>query len=348
MRDSMQTSERTAWPVLAGLALAVAALVVLATGLGYIRVSPLEVLRVLAGQAGWESAAQGLEAVKGHVVWDVRLPRILTSAVVGAGLAMAGVVFQAILLNPLADPFTLGVSSGAAFGASLCLLLGLDFLGPYTLTLIAFGGAVGTLLVVLWLANTGDRSSVTSLVLSGVIVAAILSAGISFIKYLAEEQVAVIIFWLMGSFVGRSWLDAGVTALFTALGTLVCLFYARDLNIMGLGDRTARSLGVEVRRTRMALLVAASLVSAACVSVAGIIGFVGLLVPHLMRMLVGPDNRVLLPASALAGAALLLGADTITRAVLPHEVPIGVLAALIGGPFFCYVFRRRELGGADG
>jgi iron complex transport system permease protein len=237
------------------------------------------------------------------------------------------------------------VSSGAAFGASLSLLLGLSFLGPYTLTVLAFAGAVATLFVVLWLSSFQGQTSATNLILSGVIVGAILSAAISLIKYLAEEQVAVIIFWLMGSFVGRSWLDAGVTAAFVCAGGSACLYYARDLNLLGLGDSSAASLGVEVRRTRLALLVAASLVSAACVAVAGIIGFVGLLVPHLMRFLVGPDNRVLLPASALAGAALLLGADTITRAALPHEVPIGVLTAIIGGPFFCYVFRRRLSGG---
>jgi iron complex transport system permease protein len=334
----------SSWSLLVKLAFFVAALMVAATGMGYIQISPAEVLRVLAGQAGWESMIQGLEAVKIHVVWEVRLPRILTAAVVGAGLATAGVVFQGILLNPLADPFTLGVSSGAAFGASLSLLLGLSFLGPYTLVVLAFAGAVTTLFAVLFLSSYHGESTHTDLILSGVIVAAILSAGISLIKYLAEEQVAMIIFWLMGSFVGRSWLDAGVTAAFTTFGTVLCLYFARDLNLLGLGDHTAASLGVEVKRTRLVLLVSASLISAACVAVAGIIGFIGLLVPHVMRFLVGPDNRGLLPASALGGAALLLGADTITRAVLPHEVPIGVLTAIIGGPFFCYVYRRRQMG----
>ena len=329
------------WLLLGGLALGLVALMLAAVGMGFIRVTPGEVLRVLAGQAGWESLGSGLELVKTHVIWEVRLPRILTAAAGGAGLALAGAVFQGILLNPLADPFTLGVSSGAALGASLCLLLGLDFWGAYTLTALAFAGAVATLFAVLWLSGSQGRTSSTNLILSGVIVAAILSAGISLIKHLAEEQVAVIIFWLMGSFVGRSWLDAGLTALFTGLGSAVCLYYARDLNILSLGDRPAASLGVEVGRTRLVLLISASLISAACVAVAGIIGFVGLLVPHLMRWLVGPDNRVLLPTSALAGASLLLGADTITRALLPHEVPIGVLTAIMGGPFFCWVFRRR-------
>jgi iron complex transport system permease protein len=236
------------------------------------------------------------------------------------------------------------VSSGAAFGASLALLAGLELAGPYAVALAAFAGAVATLLVVVRLSLVDGQVNATSLILSGVIVAAILSAGISLMKYLAEEQVAVIVFWLMGSLVSKTWLEVGMVAAFSVAGLGVCLYYARDLNLVCLGERSARSLGVDTRRLRLILLVAASLVSAACVAVAGIIGFVGLLIPHLLRMLVGPDHRWLLPASALAGGMLLLLADTLTRAILPHEVPIGVLTAVLGGPFFCYVFRRHQLG----
>ena len=186
------------------------------------------------------------------------------------------------------------------------------------------------------------------LILSGVIVGAILSAGISFIKYLADEQVAVIIFWLMGSFASRSWADVGIVAAAVVIGLLITLYYGRDLNIMSLGGRSADSLGVETARTRKILLVTASMVTAICVAVSGIIGFIGLIVPHLMRFLVGPDNRKLLPVSIFAGATLLLVADTVTRAVLPSEVPIGVLTALIGGPFFCVIFRRKQKRGNNG
>ena len=331
--------------LLPALALALAGLVVLATGLGYIAVSPGQVLRILAARlGGGPEMLAGLDQLLPHVVWEVRLPRILTAAVVGAGLAVSGVVFQGILLNPLADPYTLGVSSGAAFGASLALILGLSFLGPYTVCLLAFLGAVATLFAVIRLSSVDGQVSPPNLILSGVIVAAILSAGIGLIKYLADEQVSVIIFWLMGSLVSKNWLDLGLTFSACLLGMLVFLYHSRDLNILCLGARSAASLGVETRRVRLTLLVTASLVSAVCVAVSGIIGFVGRLVPHLMRLLVGPDHRLLLPASALAGGLLLLGADTITRSALPHEVPIGVLTAIIGGPFFCYVFRRRQLG----
>ena len=324
-------------------------LVVMATGLGYIRISPAEVVRVImAGLTGDQAYVQELNPVFAHVILEVRLPRILTSAIVGAGLALAGVLFQGLLLNPLADPYTLGVSAGAAFGASLSIILNLVFFGPYTLPLMAFLGAAATLAAVLALSSVDGHISVNNLILSGVIVAAILSAAISFIKYIADEQVALIIFWLMGSFVSRSWLDAGLTLIFVLAGLGAAFFYARDLNIVSLGQRTADSLGVDTRRVRLVLLVTASLVTAVCVSVSGIIGFVGLIIPHLMRFLVGPDNRALLPASALAGAILLLAADTVTRAVLPSEVPIGILTALIGGPYFCYIFRRRQLGRAYG
>ncbi|MBI5522483.1 MAG: iron ABC transporter permease [Desulfarculus sp.] len=331
--------------LLPALLLLVLTLAVVASGLGFIAVSPGQVLRVVAARLpGLEEMARGLDQLVPHVVWEVRLPRILTAAAVGAGLAMSGAVFQGILQNPLADPYTLGVSSGAAFGASLCLLLGLDFWGAYSVCLMAFLGASLTLLAVIWLSSVDGQASPHNLILSGVIVAAILSAGIGLIKYLADEQVAVIIFWLMGSLVSKGWLDLGLTLGAGLLGLVVFMYHARDLNLLCLGARAAASLGVQTKRVRLTLLITASLVSAVCVAVSGIIGFVGLLIPHLMRALVGPDHRLLLPASACAGALLLLGADTITRAALPHEVPIGVLTAIIGGPFFCYVFRRRQMG----
>jgi iron complex transport system permease protein len=208
--------------------------------------------------------------------------------------------------------------------------------------LFAFVGAVGTLLFVMYLSASSGGVSSTNLILSGIIVAAILSAGISFLKYIADEQVSVIIFWLMGSFGSKTWADVGLAFLFVGCGFLIFMFFARDLNLMSLGDRTASSLGVDTKRVTLALLVTASLIAAICVSVSGIIGFVGLLVPHMMRLLTGPDNRRLIPISLLAGAILLLAADTITRAVLPSEIPIGVLTALIGGPFFCYIFRKQQ------
>ncbi|MGM0453569.1 MAG: FecCD family ABC transporter permease [Thermodesulfobacteriota bacterium] len=330
---------------MAVLAVLLCLLMAAAAGMGYVRVGVSDVIRiVVSALTGHEDLLAGIDPMAAAVVVDVRLPRILTAAVVGGALAVSGAVYQGILLNPLADPYTLGVSAGAAFGASIALLINIELLGGYAVPVFAFVGAVATLMVVMYLAGSAGGFSSNNLILSGIIVAAILSAGISFLKYLADERVAVLVFWLMGSLASKTWADVGIIAAVTGLGTTVCLFFARDLNAISLGTKTAESLGVDARRLSPALLVCVSLMAAVCVSVTGIIGFVGLLVPHLVRGVTGPDNRRLMPVSLLVGALLLLAADTVTRAVLPSELPIGVLTALIGGPFFCYIFRRRQMG----
>lgn len=319
--------------------------IIVSSSMGYIRLTFGDVLQIILAKAlGNPEWASGLDPLFSTVVMDVRLPRILTAAAVGGGLAVSGVIFQGILLNPLADPYTLGISAGAAFGASLALLLNVGFMGTWSVPLFAFGGAVLTLGFVMYLSATAGGYSSSNLILSGIIVAAILSAALSFIKYLADEQVAVIIFWLMGSFASRTWGDVALTTLALCAGMTVFLYFARDLNLAALGNRTASSLGMNTRRVSLILLVTASLVAAVCVCVSGIIGFVGLLVPHMIRMVTGPDNRKLIPVSVLVGAILLMTADTITRSVLPSEIPIGVLTALIGGPVFCYIFRKKQTG----
>jgi iron complex transport system permease protein len=330
------------------LSVLLAAAIVLATGMGYLRISPAEVLQVFLSRITGKALPEAFNTVFPLVIMDVRLPRILTSALVGGGLAVSGAVFQAILLNPLADPYTLGISSGAAFGASLVLILSIFGIALPTwvsVPLFAFLGAIGTLIAVFILASSDENYASNTLILSGVIVASILSAGIGFIKYLANEKVGIIIFWLMGSFVGRTWTDMILALAVTLPGLLVILYFSRDLNIMALGPRTAASLGIETGKTRKILLVWASLITAICVSVSGIIGFVGLIVPHFLRLVLGPDNRILVPACFFGGAILLICADTISRAILPSELPIGVLTSLIGGPFFCYIFRKRQRGG---
>ena len=327
------------------LSVLLAAAVILATGMGFLHISPSEVLQVIVSKITGKALPETFNAVFPVVIMDIRLPRILTSALVGGGLAVSGAVFQAILLNPLADPYTLGISSGAAFGASLVLILtifGISLPPWVSVPLFAFSGAIGTLIAVFILASPHDNYSSNTLILSGVIVASILSAGIGFIKYLANEKVGIIIFWLMGSFVGKSWTDMTLAMSITLPGLFVILYFSRDLNIMALGARTAASLGIETGKTRKILLVWASLITAICVSVSGIIGFVGLIVPHFLRLLLGPDNRILIPACFFGGAILLISADTISRAILPSELPIGVLTSLIGGPFFCYIFRKRQ------
>ena len=339
---SKQSSKRFTILIMV-LTLALLSGVVFSTGMGFISISAGEILRtVFSSLTNSPSLLDGIDTTIPYVVMDVRLPRILTATLVGAGLAMSGVIYQGILLNPLADPYTLGISSGAAFGASLALLANLTMFNQFSIPLFAFTGAVITLFIVIHLSTFNGQISANTLILSGVIVGAILSAGISFLKYLADEQVAIIIFWLMGSFISSSWSSVLTIAIAVLLGGMVTFYFGRDLNIISLGSRSSDALGVETAKVRIILLLTASFVTAICVAMTGIIGFIGLIVPHLMRFFVGPDNRKLLPVSAMAGGILLLSADTITRAVLPVEVPIGVLTALIGGPFFCVIFRKRQ------
>ncbi|HDS16219.1 MAG TPA: iron ABC transporter permease [Proteobacteria bacterium] len=297
------------------------------------------------------SSAAGLDAGDAAarlIIMEVRLPRIMTSMLVGAGLGVAGVVFQGLLLNPLADPFTIGVSAGAAFGATLAIMLSsflpsLAFvLGPFMVPWFAFTGALFSLVLVYYIARNRGRVMPESMILAGVIVASFLSALISFMKSIAGEKLASVVFWIMGGFSGALWSQVWLLLPYVFLCLLILQAHAGALNIMAMGDTTALQLGVEVFRVRRRLLLVASLLTAAVVSVSGVIGFVGLVVPHINRLLLGPDHRRLLPASALAGGLVLVAADTLARTVAgATEIPVGVVTALLGAPFFCIIFKKK-------
>lgn len=329
------------------LALCVATLLVMilwAVGRGHIPISTAEILTVFLHKTGLFPTLDP-EARLLFVIWEIRLPRIISAAIVGGGLAVAGCVFQSILRNPLADSYTLGISSGAAFGASGALLLqliGVKLPIVISTSAGAFGGSLLTLYAVFLLAAPGRRYSSSTLILSGIIIAAILSAGISFIKFMADENVNTIIFWIMGSFIGKNWNETILLLLFVLPAATIIHLHARELDIMTLGARSSEALGIDNKMIGKRLLVVASLCTAACVSFSGIIGFVGLIVPHLARMIIGPRNNYLIPFSFFCGCLLLLGADTVTRVMLPTELPIGVLTALIGGPVFCLIFRKTQ------
>ncbi len=336
------------------LYLLLAALMAISCCLGFVEIPLSRLMEILAHAAGLSPALP--DPAQAAIVMDVRMPRIAAAALVGGTLAVSGTVFQALLLNPLADPYTLGISSGAAFGASMAIvlsILGLPIPQAAGIPVLAFVGAAGSLLAVLFLsagpANGtatpgGGGFSSTSLILAGVIVSAILSAAIGFMKFLADEQVGAIIFWLMGSLSGIYWHQVALLAIVSLPALVIVQLLGRELNIAATGEKSALSLGIDTARLRLILLTLCSLWTAVAVSVSGIIGFVGLIVPHLLRHVIGPDNRLLAAASFPAGAILLLSADTLTRAVLPAEVPIGVLTALIGGPVFCMIFRRHQAG----
>lgn len=278
------------------------------------------------------------------VVVHIRLSRVALAFITGSGLAVAGVVFQGVLRNPLADPFTLGVSGGAAFGASLAITLGL---AARFVPLTALAGAGTALTLVLLLGRVGGLLRRETLVLAGVVVAAFLAALISLVKALDEDSVASIVFWIMGSFQNRGWQDMRLLLPGTLLGLIPIIILARELDILALGDTEARQLGLHAERSRFWLLLGASCITASCVAVSGIIGFVGLVVPHLARLLLGSRHVPLLAGSALGGGLLLLWSDVLARSILPNgvELPVGVITALLGGPFFCFLLRRASRAG---
>lgn len=284
------------------------------------------------------------------IVTQVRLSRILLAVLVGACLALAGTGFQGVLRNPLADPYTLGVSSGSSVGASFIILFGLQSaIGMWTIPLVAFATGTLTLLGVFWLSRNKGVIHIETLILSGVIIQSFLGAFVSFMVSVSEGVVNQILFWLMGSLAMRSWEHVYMLIPFLAVGFPLLLAYGQSLNLFVLGERHAAHLGIRVERTKLIVLISSTLLTAAAVSVSGVIGFVGLVVPHLIRLLVGPDYRLITPLSAIGGGIFILWADTLARmALTPKEIPLGVVTALLGAPFFAYLLHRRKLkqGGA--
>ncbi len=297
-------------------------------GKGFIEIPLSEVWKILGGEATNE--------VWHDVVLHIRLPRVLGALLIGAILGCSGCMFQALLLNPLASPYTLGVSGGAAFGGACAIYLGLSKpIFP------AFLGGLVSLLLVLSMSKRRGNFQPENLVLAGIIVSSVFSAGISFIKHLFGEEVGSLVFWLMGSLVGIRSVEV-LWLLPFALGIVVLgILSAKALDLLCLGDKTARQSGVSTRTLRLSLLVIATLSTAAAVSVGGVIAFVGLVVPHIFRIAFGPLHRYLLPLSALGGALLLLVSDNLVRVCFGVEIPVGVLTTLIGGPFFFYLFVQK-------
>jgi iron complex transport system permease protein len=271
---------------------------------------------------------------------------VCLAGIVGAALAVSGSGFQALLRNPLADPFLLGVSAGGALGAVIAMLIGVPAsgLGIWGLPLFAFAGALGAVLLVFSLARTEGRLPIHSLLLAGVVTNAFFSAVIMFVLSLSRpERVHSVVFWMMGSVGSERWTLVAGTGMYVLLAGAGLFGLARDFNLLSLGEEPAGHLGVEVERTKLWAFAAASLAVGAVVSVSGIVGFVGLIVPHLVRLSLGPDHRLLLPAAFLVGALFLISCDTLARVlVAPAEMPVGVITALCGGPFFIWLLRRRR------
>lgn len=344
MRAS-RNRQKTYRLVMSLLTVALLAAGLVAAMVGAAGLSPGEVFRALIALV-----RQGADAAGDFPDWaprlllDLRLPRIVLALIVGAALSTAGASFQGLFRNPLAEPYLLGVSAGAGLGATVAIIWRpLAALGIYTLPLLAFVGAILAAFLVYRLANFGGYLGGASLLLSGVAVGSTLTAIMSFMMVATEEDLHTVVVWLMGGLSTASWTKVWFTLPVVVAGFTFMMCMARRLNLLLMGEERAQQLGIDSGRTRRNLMMVAALTTAAAVAFSGLIGFIGLMVPHIMRLLVGPDHRRLLPAAALFGALLLLLADTVARTVIaPAEIPVGVITAATGGPFFLYLLRVRR------
>ncbi len=279
-----------------------------------------------------------------YIIQSIRIPRVITAVIVGMALAASGVVFQSLFRNPMAEPFILGVSSGAAFGVAFAALVGAFVLvpGSWGIPLFAFIGGIGASTVI-YLLSGGMRSTSVTLLLSGVAMNFLLSAMMSLSMYFNREQLEDIIFWTMGSFSSASWEKLLFISPVMVIGLIILLFYHREMDLLLLGDEAARSMGLSIKRTRVILLVISTLLTASAVAISGVIGFVGLVTPHIMRMIVGPSHKRLLPLAVILGGLFTLVADTIARGVLENsEIPVGIITSMTGAPFFIYLLRSQK------
>lgn len=337
-------ARRHPWWAIIALALACAGAVVLSVGIGSVAIPPVRVLEVIVGHVwpwGLSAAPPGLED---QIVWEFRFPRALLALIVGAALAVAGAVLQAVVRNPLADPFVFGVSSGASVAAVAAITLTSGLFAAVSTSIAAFIGALITTILVFVLAQQGGRVTPNRLVLAGVALSYLLSSITSYLVLRssgANQGVGQVLSWLAGSLAAATWGDLGLPALVLVAATATLVLLAPVLNAFLTGDETAASLGVDVGRMRLLLFVITSLLVGVVVAVSGAIGFVGLVVPHAVRMILGSDHRWVLVASALAGGLLLVVVDVGARTLLaPTEVPVGLLTAVVGAPFFLWLLRR--------
>jgi len=324
------------------LSLLLILVIIISITMGSAKVPPLRSIRILfESLLGLKGAGNETERT---IILSLRLPRAILAGMVGAGLSVSGATFQALLRNPLADPYILGVSSGAAVGAILAILLGL---GTHSLglPLASFLGALLTVLVVFYFGRQDRKIHPHTLLLAGVIIGSFLSALIMFfISVSQKEELHTIIFWLMGDFSFSNARAIFIIFPYIFLGIFLLYFRSRQLNLILSGEENAVQLGVDVERLKLISYLSASLLTAASVSVCGLIGFVGLIIPHSVRLVFGPDHRLLIPASAFIGASFLIASDTVARTLLaPTELPVGVITAVFGGPFFIYLLRTRKV-----
>ncbi|MCX7883594.1 MAG: iron ABC transporter permease [Caloramator sp.] len=319
-------------------------LIAFAAAIGTVKISVLDVLKTVLSRFKIINENEFLKTNE-IIIFNIRLPRAFLACFIGMGLSMVGLVYQGIFKNPMADPFVLGTSSGSALGASIAIVLGIEktFLGLSSIAACAFTGAVLTTLVVYNIAKVGNRASNTNLLLSGVAMNFFLSSIISFIMVLDRNQVEKIVFWTLGSLAGANYKNVMLLILIVIPSSFIIYFFYRDLNIIATGEETASSLGVEVEKVKNLMFIISSLIVATCVSVSGIIGFVGLIMPHIVKIIIGPDYKKALPLTLLWGAIFMVLCDILSRSILsPAEIPIGVITSFFGAPYFIYLLYKDK------
>lgn len=339
---SRHTTTKAVLFIVLSLALLVAILV--SAGTGQLGIPPQEVLGSLLHRIGIDWLPLPAHPAGDQTLWAIRFPRVAMAALVGVGLAVAGLIMQAIFGNPLAEPGVIGISSGSAVGASLAIVFGLSVFGEWTIAVFSFLAGLAATMLVYVMSRAEGKTEVVTLVLTGIAVNAIAGAGIALLTFLGDTQSREqIVFWQLGSFAGSRWGQVAIIVPVIIVGLAAAYFAARKLDLLSLGERNARHLGVNVEVLRIAMIVVVALLTGAAVAFAGIISFVGLVIPHLMRGILGPAHLPLVTASALGGALLLTVADLAARGAVPNaDMPIGMLTALVGGPFFFWLLRRTR------
>ncbi len=325
-----------------GLAVLLFFVIIGATAVGPVSISSITVAKILLSKLPLMDNlfSHSWSSVEESIILQIRLPRIILGALVGSALAVAGAAMQGLFKNPMADPYVIGISSGAALGATLAVVLGVQ--GIFSMPLLAFMGALSSAFLVYSIARVDGQMQMETVLLSGIAVAIFFSAIASFFMYVAGENLHQIVFWLMGGLWASGWDRVGVSFAPIFIGILGIYLFARDLNVLQLGEESAVHLGIEIEQVKRILLALSSLIAGIAVSVSGIIGFVGLIIPHMVRIMTGPDHRILIPASALVGAIFLILADSVARTIIsPAELPVGIITAFFGAPFFVYLLRRK-------
>jgi iron complex transport system permease protein len=331
--------------LLAMIALAIAAVLIVLSVLmiGSVKISFADVWGILISHLPLVHFQGSWPATSDTIIWGIRLPRTLLAGLVGAALGVAGATYQGLFRNPLADPYLLGVAQGAAFGASLGFVFAWSVFGMYLIPILAFLGALAAVAVVYLIARVGRTLPNTTLILAGVVIGTLLISATSYLSLVAPDKTHSIVSWFMGGFSTSDWTQVGLVAPYIILGIVVICLFSRQLNVMQLDEEQAQQLGINVERTKIILLIVTTLITAAAVCFVGTIGFMGIIVPHAVRLIFGPDHRSLLPLSALVGAVLLILADTAARALIPPtEIPVGIITAFIGAPFFVFLLRRKK------